>query len=356
MWLLVATAMIFGLVVAGEFPLPFLFVSISIFVWSGYALAGRTRSLLALFYSGSRLRVAKAVGSGAYGVLMLLIATAALGTAQMQKERAAAESKRDEALARSQQAASKRRRDELLTNSGSVAASFRATLDSVEGLLKSAKARDALGMLTREEPVVQPYLTLRPVPPNVAALSPRYVGLKQRATEVVGTLDQIEKAQADVRDAEARMSRQDWITANEELKSVVSTLAAIAMTDDIRAQLPKNVSLQKLAADAQRLSARAKPHADKALGEIAKHAAYLAVCGRKPVCGGWDGECTGLEAHVRQTANDPDSIDVERCTDPVLTEARCWMTQCDVRGKNAFGALVLQRQTFMMSTLGIESR
>lgn len=35
------------------------------------------------------------------------------------------------------------------------------------------------------------------------------------------------------------------------------------------------------------------------------------------------------------------------CTIPVLTKA-CWKTSCKVRGNNAFGAQVVNRQTFFL--------
>ncbi len=88
--------------------------------------------------------------------------------------------------------------------------------------------------------------------------------------------------------------------------------------------------------------------------DIAAAEVYRALCGDKPQRSGWDGEIVGLEAHIKQTANDPDSIDVENCTLPQLTEKHCWVSTCNVRGKNAFNALILLRKTYSFSKLGIE--
>ena len=85
--------------------------------------------------------------------------------------------------------------------------------------------------------------------------------------------------------------------------------------------------------------------------------AYRALCGPKPELGPWDGELPGLESVIARTAHDPDSIDVENCTPPVLSPEDCWISTCSVRGKNMFGAMILQRRTFSYSkALGYRER
>lgn len=74
--------------------------------------------------------------------------------------------------------------------------------------------------------------------------------------------------------------------------------------------------------------------------------ALMDQCGAAPKVSQWDGELVGLEAHIEETANDPDSIDVENCTEPRLHKKLCWVSECSVRGKNAFGALILRRMQF----------
>jgi hypothetical protein len=80
----------------------------------------------------------------------------------------------------------------------------------------------------------------------------------------------------------------------------------------------------------------------------------MSFCGDKPVCSAWDGGCLAIESALKRTAHDPSSIDVENCTDPVLYERQCWVTTCDVRGRNAFGAMILQRKQFSISKLGVD--
>ena len=78
----------------------------------------------------------------------------------------------------------------------------------------------------------------------------------------------------------------------------------------------------------------------------AEASALEAQCGPKPHMSPVDGGSLEAEEFVKRTANDPGSVDVERCTDPVLRAGACWITKCDVRGKNALGAAVLNEMEF----------
>jgi hypothetical protein len=95
------------------------------------------------------------------------------------------------------------------------------------------------------------------------------------------------------------------------------------------------------------------------LGRVEKQAdrrlQYMLSCGNQPTLSGWDGGNSEAESLVKQTAHDPDSIDVEHCTVPELTSARCWRFTCNVRGKNMFGALVLNEKTFYQDATTIRS-
>lgn len=100
--------------------------------------------------------------------------------------------------------------------------------------------------------------------------------------------------------------------------------------------------------------ARIKRQVERARLKVAQAQLYEKLCGPKPHWSGWDGEVGNIERALKRVAHDPGSIDVENCTHPYLDSKRCWVTQCDVRGKNAFGALILQRKTFSISALGVE--
>lgn len=87
--------------------------------------------------------------------------------------------------------------------------------------------------------------------------------------------------------------------------------------------------------------------------EAAEALALRTICGNRPSVGGWDGELLGSESYMRRTAHDPGSIDVENCTQPVLTRRNCWVSECTVRGRNAFGAMVANTVRFSVGAAGI---
>lgn len=80
----------------------------------------------------------------------------------------------------------------------------------------------------------------------------------------------------------------------------------------------------------------------------------MAVCSREPYRSDWDGEYGTVESAVKRAAHDPSSIDVLNCTQAVLYRDQCWVTTCEVRGKNAFGAKVLEQRRFSISNVGVE--
>jgi hypothetical protein len=95
------------------------------------------------------------------------------------------------------------------------------------------------------------------------------------------------------------------------------------------------------------------------LGRIEKQAdsrlRYMLSCGNAPRLSGWDGGSSDAESLLKRGAHDPDSIDVERCTAAELTSNRCWRFTCEVRGKNMFGALVLNEHTFYQDATTIRT-
>jgi uncharacterized protein YgiM (DUF1202 family) len=57
------------------------------------------------------------------------------------------------------------------------------------------------------------------------------------------------------------------------------------------------------------------------------------------------GSYSEVRRYLRATANDPESIEVEQCTD-VYTSDQGWLVGCDYRGDNAFGGTVRQSNWF----------
>lgn len=126
---------------------------------------------------------------------------------------------------------------------------------------------------------------------------------------------------------------------DEELGAAEVQLAAVPPND--REALGREYSRAVRAVERRRRGFRRR--LERARRQQVEERALIETCGgEQPVLGPWDGELVGSENYLRRSAHDPDSIDVERCTPPVLVNrVQCWVTRCQVRGRNAFGAQVL---------------
>jgi hypothetical protein len=129
------------------------------------------------------------------------------------------------------------------------------------------------------------------------------------------------------------------------------------------AEQPRPVKLspaqRKAAAEreAKRKEELAKKKAEKAerrrQAAEAAEAAARAYCGSQPDRSAWDGTYDGLPRFFERSAHDPDSVDFDGCTPIKLKGApTCWVTICNVRAKNAFGAKVLSTYAFGKSSRG----
>lgn len=187
--------------------------------------------------------------------------------------------------------------------------------------------------------------------------------------------DLVESMKATTRSVElgkASSQKARWLAADDAYASALQELDKIHATDaKIAERLPSGFKYAAVRAEVEQLKkgiaglvnaerkrlereqalARAKEERERAAAKAKeeKEAAYAAICGEKPMVSSWDGEVIGLESALKDTAHDPDSIDVEKCTNPILTTGSCWRVTCDVRGKNAFGAMIRQRRTFSYS-------
>lgn len=151
-------------------------------------------------------------------------------------------------------------------------------------------------------------------------------------------LDQEGKRLAEARSqlaaAQDSIGRRSFIEAESLLDKALHVLQEIPRKSTIHANA---VSTRK------RIETMKERIKDKA----ARARRLLDRCGDAPKLQPWDGGLSAGEAYLEAGAHDPDSIDVEGCTVPVLT-SRCWEVICKVRGKNAFGALVLNRYRFFV--------
>lgn len=70
--------------------------------------------------------------------------------------------------------------------------------------------------------------------------------------------------------------------------------------------------------------------------------------GPRPEQSGWDGSYSEVKRHLKQFANDPDSIKIESCTTVSVDKKMGWLVGCDYRGTNKFGGKVLNSNWFII--------
>lgn len=110
----------------------------------------------------------------------------------------------------------------------------------------------------------------------------------------------------------------------------------------------KQAELQKLQSKARSLKRKVERRRDRNSGRATKQLAKLTMCGAEPPSA--TGAMSAIRAHVRSTAHDPNSIQDLRCNPPKGTPKKCWKVSCSFRGRNVFGALVLNHADFYVGS------
>ncbi len=96
-------------------------------------------------------------------------------------------------------------------------------------------------------------------------------------------------------------------------------------------------------------AAHYKKKLDKKNREIEeKYKRRIASIGKEPKPSAWDGTYREVERYLKQVANDPESIDIDQCSDTFVVEDTGWIVLCSFRGKNAFGALIKNVNWFVI--------
>lgn len=81
--------------------------------------------------------------------------------------------------------------------------------------------------------------------------------------------------------------------------------------------------------------------------------ARLAHCGPEPELEAPEGELEAAEDYIKHIAHDASSVEVEDCSPPVLTDRACWLSTCEVRQDNEFGAGVFALYEFSIARTGV---
>jgi len=225
----------------------------------------------------------------------------------------------------------------------SVVLECRARIESARTALEKSSYDQAEENLGQAWHRMYPYIKLSPVPPEIASVREAY----ERLTAEVAP---ITKAQANWKEAQKAIAEGDGsLKERKFLEARTFFVTAQDLLKGIGAPAAKTLGLS-LSRTAGAVESKLKlPALEKARIE---REALTYACGDKPERSQWDGEIVGLGSHLKEFAHDPSSIDVSDCSEPVMSDKRCWIFRCKVRGKNAFGALILTTPMYAKSRFG----
>lgn len=222
-------------------------------------------------------------------------------------------------------------------------AALEAQLASAYTQVRSAAAEDAL---TRAEGHAQagewasvpPELArgagfLGALGPESAALRTRHAALAAQAAPHTRRLDVLATANAALTGEHA-----DPVAAEDAYDAALVAIDAL----DEAAVAGDEGDVRDVRRRVDRARRSNHSRAERLRRQRLDRAARMAVCGAAPTVSAFGGELIGAARLMRRSAHDPDSIEVENCSTPALAESRnyCWLSTCDVLGRNMFGAMV----------------
>jgi hypothetical protein len=355
-----------GVIVCGAVGWMGVLAGIALVAWTILRDRAGRRSLMAIAWSRPRGTFTTA-GTIAVGLLFAACGARpviAEWQAETKKRKIAAEHQAGKDAAAE---AERRARAELEAALPGIMDSWRERLSAAAYAEKDKGAAEARAMTSLVEDDIKAYSTKLGAPPlgslvhvtNQAAA--QYARLDARAAVV----EAVKTVNFNLSSGRARSAKQEWLAADALYGGALAALDKLERAvPDARVAVPTDFDAPSKRSELEALRkaiatpvAHAQIRADKEDAtqqrkrneQSREAAAYASTCGERPRLGAWDGEVVGLERAIKQQAHDPDSIDVENCTEPVFTAGECWKFQCDVRGKNAFGAMVLTRPSYSYS-------
>lgn len=178
----------------------------------------------------------------------------------------------------------------------------------------------------------------------------------QRESELARSAEEAAKAklerwpgvrhQALERLAEARkkFAKASYLEAHVAIESAHAFVlqyrgTAVERTDEFT-KLLAEVEKERAAIDV-----RAKPLREAAEQKAREERAVAEMRGIQPKTDPATGVPLAVKKHMVATAHDPSSLSYHGCTRPRVYEG-AWLVTCEIRGKNMFGALILQTREF----------
>jgi hypothetical protein len=307
--------------------------------------------------------LAPRIGEMCFGIVLLL-ASMGVSSWKQQRERTAVAKAQQEAL---QEGAKEARRhheaeiSKLRQDLGPALVRCQGRLDSAKTELSATNYAQAEEHVRQASTCISSFLILSPWPPELASFRAVIDGLSAQITPITEAKGAWDAAQSLIEESEESRREREFMAAENALTiarkqlTSIEDAAAKTLNYDLSQALRRvDAKLKLVKRPAERQGAALKKEQDSLEKKRTEEAIWKAACGDPPKRSPWDGEIYGLKSALKETAHDPHSIEVSDCSEPVLSEKSCWVFHCKVRGKNAFGALILRTPVYSKSELGFQ--
>jgi hypothetical protein len=301
---------------------------LAVFAWRG------SRPLLFAFGPESSSKT-QAVALTIFSLVILATAGMNALSERSRSETEQAEKRRAADAAEATRQAGEKHRAELRHNAPVFAAQLADATREIDTSYRQGAFAKAHAQVAKAGLDAKDYLELTPLPPELAEPGDAFRKVSEKVDHTFDARQKLNRAND-------LIGQKQWVAAEDELKAASGV--AKQLSGDHQADLSAEIARKQRIVGSHAAAARKKDQEAKI---------FTALCGPSPTLSAWDGGVYEIEAAVKQVAHDPDSIDVENCTRLYLDRKRCWVTRCQVRGKNAFGAKILSVKTFSVSKLGV---
>jgi tetratricopeptide (TPR) repeat protein len=284
-------------------------------------------------------------------LLLITIAVGALLSEREQaaaKEAAAAKKALEEKVAAAQRAA---RAAQLRREAPKRVIELQPLLDRAAELDAKQQYEAASVAVENLDRELSPFAELDPVPAAMEEMVSRAKQLKARMTEHAAAQDSDKAGWAKLQEGDSKAAQREFIAADGLYGEALARFRSVpaAWLKATNAEKGLRTAGRKRAGIASRVKSQ-KAREEK---EQAAALARKIVCGDEPAISPWDGMPYAAKDYLKKNLNDPD-FDVLECTRPVLTDKHCWLVACRIRGKNAFGAKVVNVMRFGIGRTQIE--
>jgi hypothetical protein len=268
-------------------------------------------------------------------------------------------------LLRDQQANRKRaleaeqaRKADVIRGAPAAAAKLQTEIANLRAAVELEQWSSIPSHASRVGNLARPYLGLQGLPSAMTTALVQAAQTGASVEPIIRARAAVDDAQRQITNGTAHQSRSDFVEASDAFTDASAKLFALRgesaryaperarlLGESAAAERKVHARAQQQQKQRDREAARSARDAAKAQQASQLRTLQATACGPEPQRSPWNEVYTAVESYLEEKANDPDSVDVSRCGQALLTD-NCWVTRCTYRAKNAFGALVLEARDF----------